>query len=357
MPKIAWDLMSYIRRVIIEEIRGRRFRVYGSLGRESNEVELGRINVLTGCNGSFKTSILEALTASLLMLTDPGRAQSLFTVAMTLRMDDFWLYKLLGDGFRLMVDDVVVRTIGINDLIRLLTEHKKPLPPMTSLARTAVAESNDGKDLISLLETDVIQISTVTQQVQYNLHIAVNKFNNNINYDFMALSTPNPLTPQFVGSFMKLVDYAKAINLFNKVFEGLEISFVGLKPDEFDRNSIVFVTRDGEIPIQYLGSGYLSLALMVLTASRKIVIYDNVELHLHPWLMHKAAELMGSTKDVQWIITTQSSEMLEALLNNVDLNELLVIETSPKGLLRVYDGDEANRRVKKLDEDLRGSCL
>ncbi|WP_252900883.1 hypothetical protein [Vulcanisaeta sp. JCM 14467] len=81
--------MNHIKRVVIEEIRGRRFKVDGPSSKENNKVELRRINVLTGCNGSFKTSILEALTASLLTLNSPSYAQSLATVAMTLRMDEW----------------------------------------------------------------------------------------------------------------------------------------------------------------------------------------------------------------------------------------------------------------------------
>ncbi|ADN50817.1 ATP-binding protein [Vulcanisaeta distributa] len=349
--------MAHIKRIMIEEIRRRKFNVSvkGKSGGLNNELTLSRVNVLTGCNGSFKTSILEALAASLLMLTDPSRAQSLFTVASTLRMDEFWLYRLLNDGFKLMVDDVEVKTTSIEELIKLQQPSfsAQPLMPVNPFTKAAIAEKGNKR---GFLRVDVIPVSMFPQQVQYSINITVNKIDG-VNYDFIALSTPNPLTPQFIGSLMKIVDYAKAIKLFNKVFEGVEISFMGLKPDEFDKHNIVFVVKDGERPIQYLGSGYLGLALMVLAASREIVMYDNVELHMHPWLMNKVAELMSDTKDVQWIITTQSSEMLNAMLNNVDLDELLVIESNARGLLRIYDGREASRRVGELNEDLRGNCL
>ncbi len=60
MLKIMLDLMNRIRKVAIEEIRERRFSVEDSLGKEDSEMGLRRVNVITGCNGSFKTSILEA---------------------------------------------------------------------------------------------------------------------------------------------------------------------------------------------------------------------------------------------------------------------------------------------------------
>ena len=344
--------MSHIRRVVIEEIRGKRFKIDGSLGRENNEVELRRINVLTGCNGSFKTSILEALTASLLTLTSPSYAKSLAYVAATLRMDELWLYKLLRDGFKLMVDDITIKTIS---------------EPSTKAV--IIAEDSYRKRSLSRLE--VIRKTSTSwsswyRYNRYNISINVEKIDYSINYDFIALSMPNLLTQRFVNSFIKLISsksnlYLFLLDKFGKVFEDFEIYFYRFEQDEFNRRSIIFaVKNDGgamKIPIQYLGSGYLGLALMTLAASKDIVIYDNVESRMHPRLMYRAAELMSDAKNVQWIITTQSSEMLEAILNNVDLNELLVIETSTKGLLRVYDGDEANRRVKKLDEDLRGSCL
>ena len=340
--------MTWIREIEIKNIRGLSFNAKFMSGKAKNSVELKRINILTGCNGSFKTSILEALTASLLMLTDQSRTQSLFTVAMSLRMDDFWLYRLLSDGFELIIDNIRVKTAGIEDLAKV-----QQLIPMTPYTRGAIAEGNGKR---GFLRVDVVQVSAFPQQVQYSMNLIVNKIEG-VNYDFVSLSIPNPLTPQFVDSFMKLVDYAKAITLFNKVFEDLGVNFMGLKPDEFNRHNIVFVTKSGEKMLQYLGSGYLSLALMILAASRGMVIYDNVELHMHPWLMGKVAELMSITKDTQWIITTQSSEMLNTILDNTDLNEVLVIESNGRGLLRVYDGWEASRRIKELNEDLRGNCI
>lgn len=341
--------MTWINNIEIHNIRGLNFNVKFMYSKEGNTIGLRRINILTGCNGSFKTSILEALTASLLMLTDQSRTQSLFTVAMSLRMDDFWLYRLLSDGFELTIDDVRVRTVSIEDLAKV----QQQSIPVSPFAKAAIAEKNGKR---GFLRIDVTQVSTFPQQVQYAMNAIVNRISN-VNYDFISLSTPNPLTAQFVDSFMKLVDYAKAIKLFNKVFEELEVNFMGLKPDEFNRHNIVFVTKKGEIALQYLGSGYLSLALMTLAASREVVIYDNVELHMHPWLMSKVTDLINTTKDVQWIITTQSSEMLNIILDNADLSEVLVIEGNRRGLLRIYDGQEASRRIKELNEDLRGNCI
>ncbi|GGP19511.1 hypothetical protein GCM10007981_03490 [Thermocladium modestius] len=325
------------------------FRVKGVRGGEGDAVELRRVNVLTGCNGTFKTSILEALTASMLVLTSPDRVQPLSIIAATLRMDEFWLYKLLGDGFKLEIDGMEVRTAGIEELGRIKSQ--SPLPP-SPFTRIAMVEK--GGEAKGFLRVDATPAGMPLQQVPY---FATVSRVDDANYDFIALSTPNPLTQQFTDSLMKLVDYARAIRLFNAAFEGLEASFMGLKPDEFGRHDVVFVTRDGERPIQYLGSGYLSLALMALAASNGIVIYDNVELHMHPWLMEKAAKLIGGTGDVQWIITTQSGEMLSSILEAADLDDVLVIESSRNRLLRTYDGEEARRRIEELNEDLRGNCV
>ena len=56
-----------------------------------------KINVITGCNGSFKTTFLEALTVSLFM-TSANIPRTVLGLASTLRMDPLWYYLLAKDG-------------------------------------------------------------------------------------------------------------------------------------------------------------------------------------------------------------------------------------------------------------------
>ena len=49
-----------------------------------------KINVITGCNGSFKTTLLEALTISLYMASE-NTPRTILGLASTLRMDPLWL--------------------------------------------------------------------------------------------------------------------------------------------------------------------------------------------------------------------------------------------------------------------------
>ncbi|MCU7787803.1 ATP-binding protein [Pyrobaculum sp. 3827-6] len=332
-----------IKKIAIKRIRAAEFTV---AGRPGGEIELRRVNVVTGCNGAYKTSILEAATASLLLLANPEEVPSLSTIASSLRMDDLWLYKLLNDGFEISIDGVDFKGGLTPEELAQIAQQMPILAPRSPYTRGLQAQNGR--------ETAYLKVEYLPGQPRLDVtragKISIPSYN------FVALSTPNPLAQPFIISLTKLINYYRAAELFTKFLKELEIKFVGLKTDEFDRQNIVVIAKNRDIPIHYLGSGYAALVLMVLAATRDIVIYDNVELHLHPWLMEKAAELIANTQDVQWIISTQSREMLQALLEKADLSQILLIETGARGTLRLYDGETAYKALTKLDEDLRGNC-
>ncbi|BCU70015.1 AAA family ATPase [Stygiolobus caldivivus] len=298
-----------------------------------------KINVITGCNGSFKTTFLEALTVSLFM-TSANIPRTVLGLASTLRMDPLWYYLLARDGVDMSVNGYRVTSASLDDL--------KQVGPVVAIVNPVGFKlSKDGDTRI--LRVDLT--SVLPQSVGITLRSETRK--PLPNFTFISFSMPNPITPDFVNNFSPLINFSKVKELLKKV---LGFDLIGVKVDELNRMNFVVAEGDRDVEIQLLGSGFASLLLLILASSNDVVIHDNIENHLHPQLMLKAIDLMRQSSS-QWFITTQSIEFLNYLLTaypeGVMIYEFLKRD---KVHVRQIEGKKAKELIDELYEDLRGLC-
>ena len=306
----------------------------------------GKINVVTGCNGSFKTTFLEALTVGLYMSSrNTLNSRQIISISSTLRMDSLWFYFLARDGFELGINGYKVGTASDEELLKVA------VPPLNPLVRPVGFKLAKGDSVVRVLRVDLqpapsgINISLVDSLLDRTVPLS--------DYSFVSFSTPNPLSHDFVTSFMSLVNFSKIKGTLKGVL-GYEL--VGSKFDEFGRPTIVVSEGGRDVEIQFLGSGVASLILLAMASGNDVVIFDNVENHLHPQLMLKAIDLMRESGS-QWFVSTQSAEFLNYLLSEGP-EDVVVYEFFKRDeiLVRQIDGRRAKELIGELYEDLRGNC-
>ncbi|MCH4816754.1 MAG: AAA family ATPase [Saccharolobus sp.] len=340
---------NYISEIEVHNLRGVRVVDHDTL--ESPRFTPRKINVITGCNGSFKTTFLEALTVSLYMTSaNIFNARSIFGLASTLRMDPLWHYLLAKDGFEMIINgQYKVSNASLEEVRKV-----NPIQPINPLVNPVGFRLLKNNEEMRVLRVDVLSILPQSAQISISIQ---NRNEDEIKVlptlTFIAFSTPNPISTDFVSNFSPLINFSKMKNSFKKL---LNFELIGVKLDEFGR--LTFAVSDGnkDVEIQFLGSGFASLILLAMASSNDIVIFDNIENHLHPQLMIKAIELMKES-DSQWFITTQSTEFLNyLLLENPD--KVMVYEFLKRDSIHIrqIEGNKARELINELSEDLRGLC-
>ena len=116
------------------------------------------------------------------------------------------------------------------------------------------------------------------------------------------------------------------------------------------RNDVLVNTPDGELPFEFLSSGYKSILIMLLSIIKEIefrfsdpwiaasdfdgiVVIDEIELHLHPeWQRMIIPALRKTFPKVQFIITTHSPHVIQ----NIEAHQIIALQNT--------DGD-----VRRLD--------
>lgn len=305
-----------------------------------------KINVITGCNGSFKTTFLEALTVGLYMSSlNTLNSRLIMNLSSTLRMDNLWFYFLAKDGFELTINGYKVSNASDEELLKVV------VPPFNPLIKPVGFKLVKGDKVVRILRIDLqplpsgINTSIIDSVIDQSIPLS--------NYSFISFSVPNPLSHDFVTSFMPLVNFSKIKDTLKKV---LDYELIGSKFDEFGRPTIIISEGDKDVEIQFLGSGIASLILLTMASSNDIIVFDNIENHLHPQLMLKVIDLMRESKS-QWFVSTQSAEFLNYLLNE-NPEEVMVYEFLKRDEIHIrqIDGEKAKELISELYEDLRGNC-
>lgn len=341
--------MEELKRKTVESITVRQLRGFSVIDHEKGEIPTlhpRKINVIAGCNGSFKTTFLEALTVALSIISpNVYNVRSTFTLASTLRMDPLWHYFLAKGGMDISLNEYRITHASLDDLFKV-----RPIQPLQDLALPNGFKLTKDDKVIRILRIDIAQNSVLSIQ-----DITPDEIKRLPNYRFVAFSIPNPISVDFINSFLSSVSFASVKDILKKL---LNLELVGMKPDEFGRPNIVVTENENDVEIQFLGSGFASLILLTLASSNDIVIYDNIENHLHPQLMFKAIELMKESNS-QWFITTQSMEFLDYLLTETDGVNVMVYEFMRRGNsihIKQIEGSYAKELSQELSEDLRGAC-
>jgi len=338
--------VTYIKEIEVRNLRG--VDVIDHDTQNPPRLTPRKINVITGCNGSFKTTFLEALTVSLCMTCrNVFNIKSIFGLASTLRMDPLWNYLLAKDGFEMAIDGYKVRNASLEEVLKV-----NPIQPVIPLVNPAGFVLLKNGEVIRTLRMDISSVPPAITQISISIK-DTEEIKTLPSHTFVAFSIPNPITPDFISNFSPLIELSRIKDSLKKL---LDYELIGVKIDEFGRLVFVVSKDNKDLEIQFLGSGFTSLMLLAMASSNDIVIFDNVENHLHSQLMLKVIELMRES-DSQWFITTQSAEFLNYLVmespEDVMVYEFLKRE---KVHIRQIEGSKARELIDELSEDLRGLC-
>ncbi|BFH72217.1 hypothetical protein SJAV_01610 [Sulfurisphaera javensis] len=325
---------SVIREIKINKIRNTPFF---DEDKKSLTLHPSKINIIVGPNGSYKTSFLEALSIALLGVSK-FQPNFLFSLMSTLRMDEGWFYFLAKDKLDLSVDDLKVSNASEDDI----RNFNLPTIQFSSTKTPGVIVKEESSGYKSLILFDVAGK-------------AVFRVGNLKTYrDFIAFSLPNPITPQFINSFLTVSNF-NTTSVIKLLEEELDYKFLGFYQDDLGRNSIILTDKKGDIrSIQSLGSGISSLVFLILATVHDIVIYDNVENYLHPQLMFKLIDVIQKSNS-QWFLITYSLEFIEYLTSFTQDLQVWRFRKDKEGVVvDVYKGEEVDDVLNTLKIDLRG---
>ena len=293
-----------------------------------------RVNIITGCNGSLKTTFLEALAASLSMITRRNFDVYEENVLQSyLRGDWLSLYELTKAGFKMKVNDYYVKTVDVTELREMGIKN-------VDAESAGIALYKDRP--IGVLLTSHFGVS------HWFWNTDGEKFTH------IPIYLPDIMTFDFVKMFTSSVDFTKSQKLVKEV---LDFEGVYAKIDEHGRFTLFVINEGKEVPIHRLGRGMMNMVILALASSNDVVIVDNIENSLDAEAMSDVIEIMSESGS-QWFVTTYSSDFLRhVLLENP--SDVMVYRFEKKGdvlEIRQIDGEQARKVVMEGSEDLRGSC-
>lgn len=155
------------------------------------------------------------------------------------------------------------------------------------------------------------------------------------------------------GEILNVIDYLK-----NKIEYLSDIRSI--------ENSIFVFLKDFKIPfpLNTMGDGFisqLSILFSIAIAKNGVIILEEPEIRLHPGYMNSIAEQIcnnSKNENVQYFISTHSSEFLEYLLNfNRDIVQVIRtyrIDHKAETDYEILSGAEAIEEIEELKLDLRG---
>ncbi|WP_054837211.1 hypothetical protein [Metallosphaera hakonensis] len=197
---------TYVNEIGITNLRGRKVLDHDNL--KNPILHPKKINVITGCNSSFKTTFLETLTVALYMSSSSTpNSRLIMNLSSTLRMDNLWFYFLARDGFELTLNDYNVSNA-------LGEEFKTLMPPFNPVTKPVGFKLYEGGKTLRILRIDVqpipsgINISLVDSVLDQSTPLP--------KYSFISFSIPNPLTQEFVTAFMPLTNFSKIKEIIKK---------------------------------------------------------------------------------------------------------------------------------------------
>ncbi|WP_427973693.1 hypothetical protein [Acidilobus sp.] len=317
------------------------------------ELRPAKVNIIVGCNGSYKTSLLEALAVALLTSdvdADLSKYPPLLTLLSTMRMDPAWALNLSELDMDVSVDGVDVRSVGRDEILKV------PSPAQSPVMTFGFKAYYNGEEFSSL-RIDVTLPPGQPPAVSVTKNLAWDRV---MKYfarrrpprSYVGLGVPNPVGQDFVKAVSAVTDYARA----RKLLEAFNIDFLGVKYDSLGNPYLEVRLGSSTLHAQYAGGGFVTLALMALAATKDVVLFDTPEQHMHPSLLSDAVDIVAASAS-QWFIATQSVELVREVLRRDELvKEAQVVWLSRRPSFRVMDGERAARELFELDWDLRGPC-
>ena len=329
---------------------------------ESLKLNLGRLNVLIGANGSGKSNILEAITfgSAVPMFNLTNEILSTRGIRMTEK-------DLMFSGFNSQNPDeeIVIRFTNEKKevvIMRITSEGKKFFGvPIVSTDEEDLIKFNSFKKVISLSMEDVPINKAFDSFIDFFKKGAIHAFENDI-FDFRIFAPENfflrnpsenqikPLGIRGDGLLKHIAEIGfKNPAIFDELKENLTL-IDWFDDIEFDRTADGYFTGRIRIKDIYLKEGvkyfdinsanegflYLLfyLTLFISDETPKFFAIDNIDTALNPKLatdLIKVLAKLAQKHDKQVIFTTHNPAVLDGLNLNDDEQRLFVISRNAKG--------------------------
>lgn len=332
---------------MIKEIKIENFKSIQSLN-----LELGRLNVFIGANGSGKSNILEGIAFG--SAAESDKLDNEFLAARGIRIVK---PKQMKAGFTTIQDETIIVDIINNEtesLNEISWDGTRWIDSIRKLSDVLISEINKGKTFSNPLENN--EILKLIEKIEKD-RISFSQFSKYLifapeNYflrRFEEESQIKPLGIRGEGLFSHIVDiYMEQPELYKKIneylklldwFEGFEIPLDLM----FTERRLDFKDAYLKDGIQYLdqrsvneGALYLLfyLTLFISDKTPKFFAIDNIDNAMNPKLgseLIRVLTKLAKEHDKQTILTTHNPSVLDGLDLSDDEQRLFVISRNKLG--------------------------
>ena len=340
-------LCSQLNLTMIKEIKIENFKSIQSLN-----LELGRLNVFIGANGSGKSNILEGIAFG--GAAESDKLDNEFLAARGIRIVK---PKQMKAGFTTIQDETIIVDIINNEtesLNEISWDGTRWIDSIRKLSDVLISEINKGKTFSNPLENN--EILKLIEKIEKD-RISFSQFSKYLifapeNYflrRFEEESQIKPLGIRGEGLFSHIVDiYMEQPELYKKIneylklldwFEGFEIPLDLM----FTERRLDFKDAYLKDGIQYLdqrsvneGALYLLfyLTLFISDKTPKFFAIDNIDNAMNPKLgseLIRVLSKLAKEHDKQTILTTHNPSVLDGLDLSDDEQRLFVISRNKSG--------------------------
>jgi len=179
----------------------------------------------------------------------------------------------------------------------------------------------------------------------------------------LIISTPT-INYSLTGLYNKLVNTKKLGEVIN-ILKKRILYFEDIR--EVDSNILVLLKDIQEpLPLSFMGDGFktlLKLSFMTPLVKNGVALFEEPEVSMHPGYFDiLAGEIVKSSKDSQFFISTHSLELLKKIIekaekfNKIESIKILRLRRLSGGYIdrEILSGREAKEEMETIETDLRG---
>ena len=364
---------------MIEKIHIQNFKSIFDLN-----IEVGRVNLFIGENGSGKSNILEALV--FVSATKQSKVDNEFLFSRGLRVTN---PNLMRSSFKTNTDDIVIEITFNGEAIksafyndnkeysswmideRLLNPTNDLVKTLNTMLESKRYNKKQYEELIDNLDSDKIKkiinlLSNVEKTSRLENFLIYSPENTALRtFEKEGQILPLGINGEGLLKLLKVInnyedktniqEIIKALQLFNW-FENIII------PDNTDEDNIIIKDKylDQEFDQKSSNEGFLFIlfyiTLMVAKETPKIFAIDNIDASLNPKLCTKLMTILvdlSKKYDKQIFLTTHNP----AILDGIDLNDieqkLFIVSRKKQGHTRVKNITIDNKPKSSTNEPLK----
>ena len=298
----------------------RRAEVQGFRGLNVT-VDLKKVNIVVGENGTGKTSFLEALFLATLFQSDMSEADltNSFNYAMVSRGDMLSAFSALSDSTVTLMDEDASSTNGKNTV----NFKKKDIYSLEVYV-------NDDKVAEISVKRAQISLEGLSGPIFLPVTNLIKRVNNRYSPFYISTFFDNSTNPERIFSIAR-----RKNKKIESKFEILQ--------DEYG----IFKLYYGSLPAYVIGRGILKREMIRLgLAASNLLLIDEIEDSLHPDLVMQVLQDIKHS-NAQVVFTTHVNEVVKMASKVFDDNEVAVIYLTKRGY-KVYKLSELSEFEEPL---------